>query len=54
MNDYGYVAGFTSRAEFCPFCGAEICRCRVDDASECNCGKVFYIIEHEDSKGSEE
>lgn len=53
MDDYGYAAGFTSRAEFCPFCGAEICWRRADGASECDCGRIFYVIEDEDSKGGE-
>lgn len=54
MNDYGYATGFISRAEFCPFCGAEIYCRRADGAGECDCGKVFYVIEHEDSEESEE
>lgn len=32
MNDYGYAAGFTSRAEFCPMCGRKLRR--MDDENK--------------------
>lgn len=41
-----YVEGYTSEAEFCPFCRGEIDTRYADGSQSCiECGRSFFIIE---------
>jgi ribosomal protein L37AE/L43A len=44
-----YISGYTSRIDYCPFCGAEISTRICDGTSKCdNCGKRFGVVEVDD------
>ena len=49
----GYVEGYTTEAEFCPFCGSSISTTHADGSNDCDdCGRRFSIVEdnqHEDA-----
>lgn len=41
-----YVEGYTSEAEFCPYCGGEIDTQYANGSQACmECGRRFFIVE---------
>lgn len=46
----GYIEGFTSDAQFCPFCGEPLSERWADGKHECpECKKTFFVVEDEHS-----
>lgn len=41
-----YVEGYTSKADYCPYCGKKVYRITGSGVNICDdCGMNFYIIE---------